>query len=64
MESSLSLLYRDRQPLLEDFEGGIVRELEVVDAGHNTGEVIVRSERWLARFTDHGEKRCQTLEAC
>jgi len=64
MESSLSLLYSDRQPLLEDFEGGVVRKLEVVDAGHNAREVIVRSVRWLARLADHSEKRCQTLEAC
>ncbi len=52
------------QPLAHHIEVGIVRKLQIVDARHNTGQVVVRCIRRLARFANDCEHRCEAFEAC
>lgn len=51
------------QPLFENFDRSIVRQLEVVDTSHDTGEIIIGDQRRLARFADDREHGCEIFEA-
>lgn len=62
MECPLSLLDSDGESLLEGVQTAIIRQLEIVHAGHDTGEIVVRSVRGLARTAYHREDGCKTLE--
>src|SRR5947209_17025365 len=64
MESALSLLDGDVQTVPQDFQISVVGKLEIVDASHNTGQVIVRRVWRLAWLADHGEHGCKALETC
>lgn len=62
MECALALLDSDRQSLLEGLQTTVIWQLEIVDAGHDTGEVIVGRVGWFAGATHHSEDRCKALE--
>lgn len=64
VECPLSLPDSDRKPLLEGVQAAVIRQLEVIDAGHDTGEIVVRCERRLAGTAHHREDGCETLETC
>lgn len=62
MESSLAFLDGDREALLENIKVAIVWQLQVVDAGHHTGEIVVWCI-WMFAWAAHdSEDRCETLE--
>ena len=62
MESALTFLDGDAQLLAQDVDGAVVRHLEVVDAGHDGGQVVVGCVWWFAGLADHGEHGCEVLE--
>ena len=59
MEAELSLGCGQFQFLLHDLLAGVVRELEIVGAGHHTGQVVIRSVDGLL---DDGQWRRERLE--
>jgi hypothetical protein len=64
VESALALLEGGEKPPLQGFVVRIVGKLQIVDARHDAGEVVVRRIRRLARLAHHGKHGCQLLEAC
>ena len=64
VECTLSFLDGDGKPLLQDADVAVVGQLEVVHARHDTGEIVIRRVRRLARAANDGEKGSKTLEAC
>jgi hypothetical protein len=64
MEGSLSLFDGSVHAALHDFQIGVVRQLEVVDACHDTRKVVVRGVRRFAGLADHSEQRRKVFEAC
>ena len=63
MEASYTLLDSDPQLFPHHFLGAVLRQLEIVDAGHNAGKIIIGGQRCLVRFSDDCKGRVQTLEA-
>lgn len=63
VEGTLSFFHRSGKLLLHNISGGVVGELEVVDASHDTGQIVIRGVWMLARFADHGEHGGETFEA-
>jgi hypothetical protein len=63
MESTLAFLDGNPEFLAEDGHAAVVRHLEVIDASHDTGKIIVRRIRGLARLADNCEHRSEVLEA-
>jgi hypothetical protein len=63
MESALTLLHGDGQLLTQNVDGAVVGHLEVVDTGHDGGQVVVRCVWWFAGFANDGEHGCEVLEA-
>jgi hypothetical protein len=63
MESPLALLDGNRQSLPEDIQTAVVRQLQVVDTGHDTGKVVVRCVWRFTWPTNNGEDWRETLEA-
>lgn len=63
MESALALLDGDAQLLAQNVDGAIVGHLEVVDARHDRGKIVVGRVGWLAWLTDDGEHWSEVLEA-
>jgi len=63
VEGSLALLDSGEELLPHDVDVGVVGQLEVVDARHDAGEVVVRRVGRLARLADHREHWGQALEA-
>lgn len=64
VEAAYTLLNRNPQLFPHHFLGAVLWQLEIVDAGHHTGKIIVGSQRRFMRFSDHCKRRVQTLEAC
>lgn len=64
MESSLAFFDGDREALFENVQIAIVWQLQVVDAGHHTGEIVVWCIGMLAWAAHDSEDRRETLEAC
>lgn len=64
MESTLSLLDSGIHAALHDFQIGIIRQLEIVDARHNAREVVIRGVRWFAWLADYSEQRREVFKAC
>jgi hypothetical protein len=62
MESSLAFVHGETKPLPHNIHATVVWELEVVDASHDAGEVVVGCVRWFARFADNCEHWCQCFE--
>lgn len=62
MEGSLTLLDCHPQLLLQHLQRTVIRHLQVVDASHDAGQIIVRRERWLRRLAHHGEHRGKSFE--
>ena len=64
MEAVLALGGRQPQLLPHDLLGGVVRELEIVGAGHHAGQVVVRVHlRRVEGLLHDGERRGQSLKA-
>jgi len=58
VEAVLALSGRQPQLLLHDLLAGVVRQLEIVGAGHHAGQVVVRVHLWrVERFLHDGERR-------
>lgn len=64
VESPLPLLDGNIQPVSQDFDVGVIGEFEVVDASHDTGQIVVGRVRRIARPAHDREHRGQTLETC
>lgn len=64
MESSLSLLNSSVHAALHDFQIGIIRQLEIVDACHDARKVVVRGVWWFTWFADYSEQRREVFKAC
>lgn len=62
MEGALALLHSGEQPFSHGIVAGIVGELEIVDAGHYTRQVVVRSIWVLAWFADDSKHRREAAE--
>jgi hypothetical protein len=63
MESALAFLNGDTELLAQNLYGAVVGHLEVVDAGHDRGQVVVGSVWRFARLADDGEHGREVLEA-
>lgn len=64
VESPLALSYGNIQALSQDFKIGVIRKLEIVDAGHDAWQIIIRRIWRLTRLADNSEHGCQALETC
>jgi hypothetical protein len=62
MESSLAFVDGETEPLPHNIDATVIWKLEVVDASHDAGEVLVRCVRRLARFADNCEHWGQCFE--
>ena len=49
---------------LHDLQIGVVRQLEIVDACHDAGKVVVGGVRWFTRLADYSEQRRKVFKAC
>ena len=64
METVLAFLRSDLELLGHDLLAAVVRELEIVDASHHGGQVVVRQDvGGVERLLDDGQRRRQGLEA-
>lgn len=63
MKSALALFDSYAEFLAEHIHVAIIWHLEVVDAGHDGGEVVIRCVWWLAGLADDSEHGCERLEA-
>ena len=64
METVLPLRSSQPQLLSHDLPGGVVRQLEIVGAGHHAGQVVVRRHlRAVERLLDNRQRRRERLEA-
>ena len=63
MEGALAFFDSRVELLAHDVKICVVGELEVVDACHDTREIVIRRIRWFARLADHREHRRQALES-
>lgn len=64
VECALSFLDGNRESLLENIQAAVVGQLEIVHAGHDTWEVVVRGIGRLARAAHDRKDRSKTLETC
>lgn len=64
MECSLSFLDSDRQSGSKNIQAAVVRQLQVIYARHDAGEIIIGGVWRFAGATDNGKNRGETLEAC
>lgn len=62
MESPLTFLDGDREALLQNVQVTIVRQLQVVDAGHHTREIVVWCIGMFAWAAHDSEDRRETFE--
>lgn len=62
VECSLSLFDGNGQSRLESIQAAVIRQLEIVDTGHDTREVIIRRVGRLAGATHYGEDGGEILE--
>lgn len=63
VECALSFTHCDAEFVEENFGRGVVWQLQVVHAGHDTGEIVIRGVWWFTWPTDHGKHWCETFEA-
>lgn len=64
MERLLALASRNQQFLSHDLYAGVVRQLQVVDAGHDWGEEVVWILRRLKRLPHNRQRWVQAPETC
>lgn len=64
VERALAFLDGDVESSLEGCQVAIVREFEVVDTRHHTGEVVIGCIWVFAWATHNGEDGGETLESC
>jgi hypothetical protein len=62
MERALALLHRDRHFPAQDVNAAVVGHLEVIDACHDRGEVVVGCVGRFAGLAHDGEHGCQVFE--
>ena len=63
MESTLAFLDGNEQLGSHHLERAVVGHLEVIDASHDTRQVVVGAVRRLARLADDGEEWRERFEA-
>ena len=63
MEAAHSLFHGDAQLILHHSLRAVLRELEVVDTGHDTREVVIGAKRCFVGFADDRQRRVEALEA-
>ena len=63
MESALAFSNSGVQSGTHNIEISVVGKFEVIDASHDTREVVVRGIWWLAWFANDGKHRGETLKA-
>ena len=64
VEAPYTLFHCDRQFLAHDRLGRILGQLEVVDARHDAGQIVVCGQRRFVWLSNHGQRRVQPTEAC
>ena len=64
MESTLALPNRRIELISHDREGAVIRHLQIIDASHDAGQVIVRRVRWFAGLADDREHGRERFETC
>ena len=64
MEAPHALAHCDRQLLSHDGLARVLGQLQIVDAGHHAGKVVVCGQWRLVRLTDDGQRRVEALETC
>ena len=57
MEAVLALNCCKSQFLLHDLLAGVVRQLEIVGAGHHTGQIVVGLHLWRVKSLLHNRQR-------
>lgn len=62
MEGALTFLNCNTELLAKNLHAAVIGHLEVVDASHDTREIVVRRQRRLARLANHGEHGREILE--
>lgn len=62
VERLLALASRNQQFLSHDLYAGVVRQLQVVDAGHDWGEEVIRVLRWLKCLPHNRQRGIQAPE--
>lgn len=62
MERLLALPSCNQQFLSHDLYAGVVRQLQVVDAGHDWGEEVIRVLCWLKCLPHNRQRRIQAPE--
>ena len=63
MEGTLAFLDSNIELITEDIHAAVIWHLKVVDACHNTWEVVVRCVRRLTWLADHSKHGRETLES-
>lgn len=64
MKGALAFLDGHTKLLLHDVESAVVRHLQVIDASHDTWQVVVRAVRGLAGLADDSEHGRERFETC
>ena len=54
----MSFFDSDQKTLPKDFQTAIIGQLEIVDARHNTGEIVIGRVWRFAGAADNGENWC------
>jgi hypothetical protein len=63
MESALAFLNGDTKLVTQNLYGAVIGHLEVVDAGHDGRQVVVRCVWRLARLADDSKHGREILKA-
>lgn len=63
MECALAFFDGNVKPFTEHIPTAVVRQFEIINAGHYAGKVVIWRIRWLAGAADDRENGGQTLEA-
>ena len=62
VEGTLALLDGHTKLLLHDIQRAVIRHLEIVHAGHDTWQIVVRAVRGLTWLADDREQRGEGFE--
>lgn len=59
----MSFAHCDAEFVEENLGRGVVWQLQVVHAGHDTGEIVIRGVGWFTWPADHSKHWRETFEA-
>lgn len=63
VKGTLPFLGRNTQLCPEYLHRAVIRQLEIIDACHDAGQIVVRCQWWLARLAHYSEHRSQGFES-